>query len=117
MLFYCPDRVLDILKVLALSVVIQFLNFLMVIILAYAMGENIPLTALLVFLPIIITVTTLPISISGLGIREGGFVILLGLIGIKPEVATTLSLAWFFAIFVGSLLGLVAYMKRTDNTA
>lgn len=102
-----------IVKALLLAFVVQLLNFLMVIILAMAMGENIPLVLLFVFLPIIITVTTIPISVSGLGVREGSFVLLLGLIGIRPEVATSLSLSWFFANFLGGLPGLVAYMRRT----
>ncbi len=100
-----------IVKVLLISSVIQFMNFFMVIILASAMGEKIPLLVLFVFLPIIITITTLPISISGLGVREGSFVILLGLLGVRPEVSTSLSLAWFFSVFAGSLPGLVAYMR------
>jgi hypothetical protein len=50
-----------------------------------------------------------PISISGLGVREGAFVLLLGLIGVKSEISTSLSLAWFFSVFVGSIPGLAIY--------
>jgi uncharacterized membrane protein YbhN (UPF0104 family) len=102
-----------IVKAVLLSFVVQLLNFLMVIILALAMGEDIPLVLLFVFLPIIITVTTIPISMSGLGVREGSFVLLLGLIKVSPAVATSLSLSWFFANFLGGLPGLVAYIRRT----
>lgn len=102
-----------IVKAVLLSFVVQFLNFLMVIILAMAMGENIPLILLFVFLPIIVTVTTIPISVSGLGVREGSFVLLLGLIGVSPAAATSLSLSWFFANFLGGLPGLVAYIRRS----
>ena len=98
-----------IVKTLLLSVGIQLLNFVSVIILASRMGEDISLLLLAVFLPIVTTIVALPISISGLGVREGAFVILLGLIHISPEAATSLSLAWFFSIFVGSLPGLVFY--------
>jgi uncharacterized protein (TIRG00374 family) len=103
-----------IVKVVLLSFVVQLLNFVMVIILALAMGENIPLILLFVFLPIIITVTTIPISVSGLGVREGSFVLLLGLIHVRPEVATSLSLSWFFANFLGGLPGLVAYIRHKE---
>lgn len=102
-----------IVKAVLLSFIIQFLNFLMVIILAFAMGEKIPIVLLFVFLPIIITATTIPISVSGLGVREGSFVLLLGLIGVSPAVATSLSLSWFFANFLGGLPGLAAYIRRT----
>ncbi len=102
-----------IVKAVLLSFVVQFLNFFMVVILALATGENIPIVPLFVFLPIIITVTTIPISMSGLGVREGSFVLLLGLIGVRPAVATSLSLSWFFANFLGGLPGLFAYIRRT----
>ncbi len=101
-------------KALLLSFVVQFLNFLMVAILASAMGENIPILLLCVFLPIIITITTVPVSISGLGVREGSFVLLLGLIGVRPEVATSLSLSWFVANFIGGLPGLAAYVRHRE---
>jgi glycosyltransferase 2 family protein len=104
-----------IIKAVLISFLVQFLNFSIVIVLAAGMGEEIPLLLLFVFLPIVITITTIPISISGLGLREGAFVILLGLIGIMPEVATSLSLAYFFAVFAGSLPGLVIYFSLTKN--
>lgn len=106
-----------IVKALLLSFVVQLLNFLIVIILALAMGENIPIILLFVFLPIIITITTIPVSMSGLGVREGSFVLLLGLIGVSPAVATSLSLSWFFANFLGGLPGLVAYIRRSGMAA
>ena len=105
-----------IIKAVLISFLVQFLNFLMVGILAAGMGAKIPLLLLFVFLPIIITITTIPVSISGLGVREGAFVILLGLIGVKPEVATSLSLAWFFSVFAGSIPGLVIYFALTKKT-
>ncbi len=106
-----------IIKAVLISGLIQFSGFFAVSILAAAMGVQVPLLTLLVFLPIIITITSMPISISGLGVREGAFVVLLGLIGVRPEAATSLSLSWFFSSFIGSLPGLVAYMRHTSDRA
>ena len=102
-------------KAMLISFFVQLLNLFIVVILAAGMGEEIPLLALFVFLPIIITITMIPISISGLGVREGSFVILLGLIGVKPEIATSLSLAWFFSVFVGCLPGLAIYFALSKK--
>lgn len=104
-------------KAVLISALIQLTGFLAVAMLSRAMGQQIPFLTLFVFLPIIITITTIPISISGLGVREGAFVVLLGLIGVRSEAATSLSLAWFFSSFVGSLPGLVAYMRHTTGDA
>jgi uncharacterized membrane protein YbhN (UPF0104 family) len=105
-----------VISALMLAFIIQLMNYLIVIILASGMGAKIPLLVLFAFLPIVITITALPISIAGLGVREGSFVLLLGLIGVEPEVSTSLSLAWFFCVFFGSLPGLVLYLKGTSNT-
>jgi glycosyltransferase 2 family protein len=104
-----------IVKAVVISLGVQASGFVAVAVLASAMGEKIPVLMLLVVLPIIITVTSLPISISGLGVREGTFVVLLGLIGIRPAVATSLSLSWFFSTFVGSVPGLIAYIRHTGK--
>lgn len=98
-----------ILKAILLSTGIQILGFLSVLMIASRMGEDISLLLLSVFLPIVTTIVSMPISIAGLGLREGAFVILLGLINIGPEAAASLSLAWFFSTFVGSLPGLLFY--------
>ncbi len=102
-------------KAVLMSLCVQIMGFSAVALLASAMGEDIPIFLLFVFLPIIITVTTVPISISGLGVREGAFVLLLGLIGIRPELATSLSLSWFFSSFLGSIPGLAAYIRHTSG--
>lgn len=52
--------------------------------------------------------TLLPVSIAGLGMREGGYVGLLGLFGIAPPQALSLSLLIFGYALVGALAGAVA---------
>jgi uncharacterized membrane protein YbhN (UPF0104 family) len=104
-------------KTLLLSVLVQLSGIFSVYILALGIGQHIPFLACLIFVPLIVMFTTLPISISGLGVREGAFVLFLGLIGIKPGVATAISLSWFVAITAGSLLGLIEYIKYKKERA
>jgi len=47
----------------------------------------------------------LPITVAGIGLREGGFVSLLGLIGILPEKALALSLSLFGIQLLGAAIG------------
>lgn len=100
-----------IIKALLISAFVQFSSILAVYILALGIGEHVPFLACLIFLPLIIMFTALPISISGIGVREGAFVLFFGLIGIRPGVATALSLSWFLATATGSLLGLIEYIR------
>ncbi|MEW6054021.1 MAG: lysylphosphatidylglycerol synthase transmembrane domain-containing protein [Nitrospirota bacterium] len=98
-------------KTVLWSFFVQFSGILAVYILSLGIGQRVPVLAFLVFLPIIILVSTLPISISGLGVREGAFVVLLGLIGVRPEAAAAISLSWFVTAAAGSLVGLVEYIR------
>lgn len=62
----------------------------------------------------------LPISVAGLGLREGGYVGLLALFGYKASVALSLSFAMFGISLVATLVGggleLAAVITRTRTT-
>jgi glycosyltransferase 2 family protein len=105
-------------KALLLSVLVQFSGFSAVYILACGLGQNIPFLSILVYLPLIILISMIPISISGLGVREGAFVLFFGFIGVKPEAAAAISLSWFVSASAGSLIGLIEYVKykKEENT-
>jgi uncharacterized membrane protein YbhN (UPF0104 family) len=100
-----------VIKALLISAFVQLSGIFAVYILALGIGEHVPFLACLIFLPLIIMFTALPISISGIGVREGAFVLFFGLIGIRPGVAIALSLSWFLATTTGSLLGLIEYIR------
>ena len=98
-------------KTLLLSFVVQSLSTISIYVITLGLGQHISLIYFFIFFPIIVTISTLPISISGIGIREGSFVLLFGLVGIKPEMATAMSFAWFLSCAVGGLAGLFEYLK------
>ncbi|HYA11729.1 MAG TPA: lysylphosphatidylglycerol synthase transmembrane domain-containing protein [Thermodesulfovibrionales bacterium] len=100
-----------IVKALIISAFVQFSSIIAVYILTSGIGEHVPFLACLIFVPLIIMFSALPISISGIGIREGAFVLFFGLIGIRPDAATAISLSWFLANVSGSLLGLIEYIR------
>lgn len=74
-----------------------------------ALDLQLSLAVFFVVVPIAIMVMMLPISINGIGLREGVFVFLLGGWGISP--ASSVSLAWIeYGIFLAfGLLGGVIY--------
>ncbi|NET62658.1 MAG: flippase-like domain-containing protein [Symploca sp. SIO2E6] len=64
---------------------------------------------LLVFVPIVAVVTVLPISVGGLGVKEGLWIYLFARIGLSPEQAVLLSLivtwlGWLLSLAGGGLL-------------
>jgi len=100
-----------IMKALALSFVIQTMSIMAIYVISLGLGQHIPLAYFFIFFPIIITIATLPISVSGIGLREGAFVFLFGMIGIMPETATAMSFTWFLSVACGGLIGLFRYLS------
>ncbi|MEK7864195.1 MAG: lysylphosphatidylglycerol synthase domain-containing protein, partial [Nitrospirota bacterium] len=98
-------------KTLMLSCAIQVMAILSMYIIARGLGQHIYLSYFFIFFPIIVTISTLPISISGIGLREGAFVLLFGMAGVKPEMATAMSFAWFLSTASGGLVGLFEYLR------
>lgn len=103
-------------KTLLLSFVIQALTILTIYLIARGIGHRPSFAALFVFFPIIMTAMMVPLSISGLGIRESAFVLLFGLTGMPSEVSITLSLLWFLSIAAASLLGLIEYLRHRPSS-
>jgi uncharacterized protein (TIRG00374 family) len=98
-------------KTFVLSLIIHVLTICTIFVIALGLGQQLPVTALFVFMPIIITVTAVPVSIFGFGVREGAFAILFGLIGIPPQISASISVLWFLAMASTSLIGLVEYIR------
>ena len=67
------------------------------------------LTALLAFFPAVAIAQVLPIGISGLGIREGAFVLFLGPLGVAAQDAIALGLLLYLLNLGVSLLGAPAF--------
>ncbi|MCX7735840.1 MAG: flippase-like domain-containing protein [Candidatus Kapabacteria bacterium] len=83
-----------------LIVIFQLCTILNVYILFNVFGVNVPFLYNLAILPIIYIVTLIPVSISGLGVREGLFVYFFGLVGVEPSVALVVSLSNYLILSV-----------------
>jgi uncharacterized protein (TIRG00374 family) len=71
----------------------------------HTLGVSLPNGAVLAFLPAVAAAQALPISLSGLGIREGLLVILLHPLGVPTGKAIGIGLLWYGMTLVVSLLG------------
>ena len=67
------------------------------------------LTALLAFFPAVLIAQVLPISLAGLGVREGAFVLFLGPLGVAKEEAIALGLLLYLLNVAVGLLGAPAF--------
>jgi uncharacterized protein (TIRG00374 family) len=96
----------------ALSILNQALTVMIYYLLALSLHLKIALAYLFLFFPVISIVSMAPVSLGGLGVREGITVYLFQKVGVEPGHALGLSLAWFSIIFLTSLLGGVVLALR-----
>lgn len=65
----------------------------------------VPFAAVLAFGPAVAMLQVLPVSFSGLGVREGALVLMLEPLGVTTGQAVALGLIWYGMILLASLLG------------
>ncbi len=99
------------LKGMLISMVVQGISIFSIYVLALGFGLTVGLPLFFVFVPLITAFSSVPLSISGLGIREASFVLFFGAVGVSPQTATALSFATFLSSAAGSLPGLYEYLK------
>jgi len=104
-------------KSLLASLLFNLLLVVVYILLGQAVGVNINPVYYLLFVPIISTLTLLPISISGLGVREGSYVLLFGKAGVPASMALAMSLLFYALNVVTGLTGGLIYLARAIRGA
>ncbi len=70
-----------------------------------AIGIEVPFSYICVFHPLVSAIASIPISFSGIGLREGGYLYFLTKLGIDQPSAVAYGVLWLFVIVVNSLIG------------
>lgn len=103
-------------KAVFYSMVVQVGGVVGVALVARGLGLPVPLGAWFYIVPLVALAMVLPVSISGVGVREGGLVFLLEPFGVSAEQAVTLGLLWFLTAIVGGLLGGIVFLFDAART-
>jgi uncharacterized membrane protein YbhN (UPF0104 family) len=93
-----------------LSVIVQSFATLQVILLGLALGLEVPWLAYVVVVPLVTLFTMVMPSLNGVGVREGGLLLLLAPYGVTTEQAVTLGMGWFALGLGVGLVGGVIYL-------
>jgi uncharacterized membrane protein YbhN (UPF0104 family) len=99
-----------ILSTTLLSVGVQVANVLIVWLIGLGIGASVPMSYYWVVVPMVTLLTLLPVSLNGMGIREGGLIVFLAPVGVSGPTAVTMSLLWFAVMAATSLAGGVVYL-------
>ncbi len=84
---------------------------------AHALGISVGWTAMMAFMPVVAIAQAVPLSIGGLGLREGALVVLLGPLGVAASHAVALGLVLYGINMVVSLLGAPAFLVGSRRFA
>jgi uncharacterized membrane protein YbhN (UPF0104 family) len=80
------------------------------ILLARALGIHVPLAYFLIFVPVVNILGMLPISFSGIGIREGGYLFFLGQVGVGRAAALALGLLSSVVVLLTGISGGLVFL-------
>ncbi len=103
-------------RTLAVSMALNAMCVLQLWVLSRGLGLDVSLISLLVIVPVVICISALPITPSGLGVRENLFVHMLSApISVDPTKALSLSLLAYAGSLFWSLIGGIVYLALKDK--
>lgn len=99
-------------KIFIYSFLLQFAVILNYYFIGLALGIDLGLIAFIFITPIVATISMIPVSIGGIGIRENTLVFILISMGVGNEVAGIHSLLVFFMLIIIGIIGGIIYLVR-----
>lgn len=97
---------------IGLSLVIHLIQSWVHLLLGQALQIDIPFSYCIILYPLVGTFSAIPISLNGLGLREGGYIFMLAVIGLGTEKGVAFGLLLFLVIAVDSLIGGIVFLLR-----
>lgn len=106
-----------IVNAMLISVVVHIIQVWMHVLIGRALNFDIPWSYALIIYPLVGTFSALPISLNGIGLREGGYIFMLNRIGVSSAHAIAFGLLWFALIVIDSLIGGLVFILRKKPAA
>lgn len=97
---------------LLVALVTQVMRIGVHVLVARALGLDIPLVYFFLFVPLLAVVVSLPISLNGIGVREGAGILIFGLVGVDRAHAFSLQFTTYLVAVAVSLLGGLVFLVR-----
>jgi glycosyltransferase 2 family protein len=99
-------------RVTAVALVVQVSRIFVHVLVARALGLSVPLTYFFLFVPLLAVIVSLPISLNGIGLREGAGILLFGLVGVDRTHAFALQFTTYLVAVAVSLIGGLVFVIR-----
>jgi hypothetical protein len=98
-----------------LSLTVHLIQAWMHTVMGRALDLEVPFSFCLIVYPLVGTFAAIPISLNGLGLREGGYIFLLAVIGIGTEQGIAFGLLLFLIVALDSLLGGLLFLFQRKS--
>jgi len=95
-----------------ISVLVHLMQTWMHVVMGWALGLDLPFSFCLIVYPLVGTFAAIPVSLNGLGLREGGYVYLLAAVGIGTEMGVAFGLLLFLIVALDSMIGGVLFLLQ-----
>ena len=102
-------------KLVVLSIVYQIIGIIIIYIIGQALAIDIGIWHYFIYIPLITTITILPISLAGIGVREEAFIFFFAFAGMTNTQALSLSLMVFAQSLALAALGGIWYLAVKEN--
>ena len=99
------------------SMLVQIGGSVAVALIARALGVSLPLSVWFAVVPLVALAMVVPVSINGVGVREGGLALMLKPAGVSTDAAVAIGLLWFLATIVTGLIGGVLFLLDRKPSA
>ncbi len=106
------DRRVLLVQLFVVALAVQVMRIVVHVAVARALGLDIPLTYFFLFVPLLAVIVSLPISLNGIGVREGAGILLFGLVGLEKESAFLLQFTTYLVAVAVSLIGGLVFLAR-----
>jgi uncharacterized protein (TIRG00374 family) len=99
-------------ELLSVAVVVQVMRIGVHILFARALGLRVEAAYFFLFVPLLAVIVSLPISLNGIGVREGAGILLFGMVGLNRASAFALQFGTYLVAVGVSLIGGLVFLAR-----
>jgi uncharacterized protein (TIRG00374 family) len=109
------DSKMVLLGIFVISLLAHSIMIFSIYLFSLSIGVEIPLIYFFLFVPVINIVTLAPVSVSGIGVREAGFIYFFSMVQVSTAHSFLMSILFFSQLVFVGLIGCVFYLFGSDQ--
>ncbi|MEO5988026.1 MAG: lysylphosphatidylglycerol synthase transmembrane domain-containing protein [Candidatus Eisenbacteria bacterium] len=103
------------LELFMVATIVQIMRIFVHVLVARALNVHVPVAYFFLFVPLLAVIVSLPISLNGIGVREGVGILLFGMVGLDRGSAFSLQFTTYLVAVAVSLIGGILFLVRIPH--